>query len=392
MVGPLGDKPQFRKRIFLGGLGLLIISSVGFALARRIWLLVVARVFQAFASAVVRSAGLATLKDAASPDAQGKALGFVGMSTTAGMVVGPAVSGLVYSKLGYGAVWAIVGILLTLDIVMRALMVDPTQKVKKPERDASAYGCPRPLSGVNEASHQQADESTPFLQQNKNSHPPPTSTFQLLKLLLRRQQMMIALYLTLIAAFLLSSFESILPLFLRSQLGADSGQVSVLFVAVIVPLGLAPLVGMLSDKYGVHPVTLTGLVLGAPSFVCLRFITHFSPSQIGLLVCLLFVCGLTCTTLSTLSMTECSIAAGKVEQEERDERLEDEHSNVGASAFAVLNISTGIGQIIGPLVGEVAMRSIGWNGSVLILGISCAVSCLVMFSLALKSHESSRKI
>ena len=318
----------------------------------------------------VRCSGLATLKDAVGLDAQGRALGFVAMSTTAGMLAGPAISGLIYAKLGYGAVWVVIGSLITLDIVSRSLMQNPTDSER--EHKQAIDDNSTPSEERSEVQNQQNNERSPLLRQDRSKR---KSTLSLLSQLFRRRQMIIAFYLAILSAFLLSSFESVLPLFLKRQLQFNSAQVSGLFIAAFAPLGLAPLVERLSSRYGVRPVVFVGLAFAAASFTCLRFINEPSKPQIALLVSLLVLCGLGCTTLTTLCMVECGAAASDIEREEQDK---DGDLKVGASAFAALNIATSVGHTLGPFAGGMLSVSIGWKGLVSVLGVVCAVSAAII--------------
>lgn len=345
-------------------------SSLGFALGRRIWVLLAGRILQSMSTTAIRCSGLATLKDAVGVDAQGRALGFVAMSTTAGMLAGPAISGLIYAKLGYGMVWAVIGSLITLDVLSRSLMQNPADLGN--EHKQAIDDNLSPSEETEEVQYQQNNEWSPLLKRDQSER---KSTLTLLSQLFRRRQMIIAIYFAILSAFLLSSFESVLPLFLKEQLQFNSAQVSGLFIAAFAPLGLAPFVERLSSRYSVRLIVFLGLAFAAPGFTCLRFINEPSKPQVALLISLLVLCGLGCTTLTTLCMVECGAAASRVEREEQDK---DGDSKVGASAFATLNTATSVGHTLGPFAGGLMNVSIGWKGLVLVLGVVCGVSAAII--------------
>ncbi|NJL34569.1 MAG: MFS transporter [Chloroflexaceae bacterium] len=84
-----------KKRIYTFGFMVFIIGSALCGLAGNVWLLVGFRVIQAIGAAMILALGPAILTDAFPPSERGRALGWVGLAVSLGIVTGPALGGLI---------------------------------------------------------------------------------------------------------------------------------------------------------------------------------------------------------------------------------------------------------------------------------------------------------
>ncbi|KAF5028347.1 Riboflavin transporter RibZ [anaerobic digester metagenome] len=116
--GRLAD--QFgRKKIFLTGLILLAASALACALAMSLTALVIFRIIQGIASAMIFSNSTAILTSVVAPQSRGKALGLNSAATYVGLSAGPVLGGFITSAFTWRGVFyfnlliAIIAIIIT---------------------------------------------------------------------------------------------------------------------------------------------------------------------------------------------------------------------------------------------------------------------------------------
>jgi EmrB/QacA subfamily drug resistance transporter len=117
--GKLADQ-YGRKRIFLIGMVFLAASSLACALAPSLVLLVVFRILQGVASAMIFSTAMAILTSVVPPESRGKALGMNSAATYIGLSAGPVLGGLICSVFTWRVVFYF-NLLLALIIIVLTL-------------------------------------------------------------------------------------------------------------------------------------------------------------------------------------------------------------------------------------------------------------------------------
>ncbi|KAL8749601.1 MAG: hypothetical protein Q9199_007584, partial [Rusavskia elegans] len=123
VMGWLGDKVPSRQTPFLLGLIALGLSTFAIALTRDLVILLIARVLSGLSSAVVSTVGYAILFDVVSTEKIGRALGFVSLSQSVGLLVGPALGGVLYEYGGYFITFVPAFVLIATEIALRVLVV-----------------------------------------------------------------------------------------------------------------------------------------------------------------------------------------------------------------------------------------------------------------------------
>lgn len=97
--GVIADKWLRSRQIpLLGGLCILLASTVMFCLGRSIPVLVTARILQGASAGVVWTIALALLSDTVGKNQSGRALGCVAASYSIGTVIAPMLGGIVYRE------------------------------------------------------------------------------------------------------------------------------------------------------------------------------------------------------------------------------------------------------------------------------------------------------
>lgn len=372
LVGWISDRPGLRKRVYIGGLLLTAISTAAFAMARSMWVLVLGRVSQALSSAVVRCAGMAMLKDSADTNTQGRVMGFLNIPFMLGVLAGPVVSGWLYEKVSYGAVWIVIGVILLLDIIARLFVSDIRDTNQNtpscsPNGASQRFGDPRNDHGRNH-------EDSPLLPQEQAT----TSPRSLLRTFFFDQRVLTALWLIFVGAFLRNSLASTLPLFVNHAFNAKSGKTGGLYLALSIPLTGSLFIGMLFDRYGAFWINASGLAIGIASFLCLRFISYDSPTQVAVLMILLLLCGITIMFVTVSSMAVCATVASElVNLTPR----QGHPINISGQVLSAIFMTMALGQILGPIIAAVLVDQTGWTGLTAVLGALCIGSFLAVISI-----------
>ncbi|MFE9927901.1 MFS transporter [Streptomyces sp. NPDC005533] len=103
-VGRLGDLIG-RRRLFLGGILLFTVASVGCGAAPTLWLLIAARAAQGLGAAVMTALTLAFVGESVPRARAGSAMGLLGTMSAVGTALGPSLGGVLISGLGWRAIF-----------------------------------------------------------------------------------------------------------------------------------------------------------------------------------------------------------------------------------------------------------------------------------------------
>lgn len=359
-----------------------------FSIGKSTVVLVIGRIVQGASSASVHAVGMAILADTVGEAGIGPVLGFVSMSIALGTVFGPMVGGFLYHKLGYLAVFVSAYALIALDFLLRILMIEKkngTADCDPIKPNGSTYGTLPEIevesTGVIEASPRISRSFTgcltpprkdtmPFLdddslEQKNRRHP--------LSELLSSPRMLAALLGDFMNSTILTGLESILPLRIKLIFSYNSKDVALIFLILSLPSLAAPAVGHLSDKYGAKIMVSLGFVTVTPLIILLRQITHNDSEQVVLLCILLLFIGIALNMILTPVFSEAMYLV-----DEKEAALPGVFGTRGAyaQAFGLMNMAYAAGSLVGPLVGGLLVRRVGWNVLTLGTGVVCAV-CVV---------------
>ncbi|MCJ1362369.1 hypothetical protein MMC16_001472 [Acarospora aff. strigata] len=347
-----------------------------------IQVLVAGRVLQGLSAAIVWTVGLALLVDTVGQKEIGKVMGYVSLSMSIAILVAPLLGGVVYERGGYYAVFAMAFALLGLDILLRFVLIE--KKVAKKWSNAedgeghelgnspAQHQKTEPISPVNIS-----DAQTPSAEQHPEAKKrtlrrcihnlPPVVT------LLKSRRLLAALWGCAVQAALLTSFDSVLPLFVNRTFGWSSTGAGLIFLALIIPSFSAPLVGWASDKYGPRWLATTGFILAFPFLVLLRLVTHHSLPQIVLLCALLALLGLSLTLVMPPLMAEITYV---VEAKEKKNPGLFGKKGAYAQAYGLFNCAFAAGTLIGPIWAGFVEQRAGWGTMAWSLGLLSALSAV----------------
>ena len=124
ICGWLADHYKSRRVPYLFGLLALAGATVMLCIGNSIPVLVVGRLLQGTAAAVVSTVGLALLVDTVGQKDIGQAAGWVSLSMSIAILIAPLLGGVVYDRSGYYAVFYMGFALIAVDIVLRLALIE----------------------------------------------------------------------------------------------------------------------------------------------------------------------------------------------------------------------------------------------------------------------------
>ncbi|TKA76737.1 hypothetical protein B0A49_02707 [Cryomyces minteri] len=399
VCGWAADRSASRRSPLLLGLLALAASTAMLCVGNSIGVLVAGRVLQGISAAVVWTVGLALLVDTVGQKDVGQAMGWVGLSMSMGVLVAPLLGGVVFERGGYNAVFAMAFGLIGVDVVLRLLLVEKKvarRWLKEPgEVDGeTVVGARAGEQTGNEAAGLEDDSarSSPVDKAPKESEPasiepqppaspsPPTTLKRRIVAnlppiitLLASRRLLAALWGCLVQASLLTSFDSVLPLFVRATFGWTSTGAGLIFLPIVLPSFLGPLVGWLSDRYGPRWLATAGFVFSAPFLVLLRLVRHDSLGQKALLCALLFLVGVGLDLVMAPLMAEITYV---VEAKEKKRPGLFGPAGAYAQAYGLFNVAFAGGCLVGPLWAGMVNERAGWGTMAWSLALLSLVSAV----------------
>jgi MFS family permease len=136
---------------------------------------------------------------------------------------------------------------------------------------------------------------------------------------------------------------------------AESG---LIFVMLSFSIIIDPFIGRLTDAHGCRGITVSGLALGIVVWIAMCFVTTNTTAAKIILFILIFVVGFSTALMVTPNMVEISRAVDAISQSSLAGKSDP--SKVMGRAYSLLNMSWGLGSIIGPLWGGSIIQEWGW--------------------------------
>lgn len=376
ICGWLADHCKSRKVPYLAGLLALAGATVMLCIGDSIALLVVGRLLQGAAAAVVSTVGLALLVDTVGQTDIGQAAGWVLLNMSIAILIAPLLGGVVYDRAGYYAVYYMGFALIAVDIVLRIAMIEKKYAKKwdvaeEPAQVANEEPSLHQTSPTNEV--KQAldfhNSSTPNRQTpSKRFHLPPVFS------LLRSGRLLSAAWCVFAQSILVTSWDAVLPLRVFHLFGWTSLGGGLVFLPLTIPSFISPVIGAYSDKRGPRLPVFVGFVLGTPVLILLRLVSHTGIRQVVLLCALLLLLGVACPLVVTPLLAEFTHAVD-AEEKRRGEGCFGE-SGAYAQAYGLFMTAFAGGMLVGPLWGGLIIQSAGWGTMTWTLGLLSAVSAV----------------
>ncbi|CAG8903359.1 unnamed protein product [Penicillium egyptiacum] len=379
VVGHIADRAESRRWPLLVGLIALAAATALLCVGTHIALWIVGRLFQGAAAAVVWTAGLALMVDTVGKDDLGQAIGYVSMAISVGTLAGPLLGGVVYEDGGYYAVFGLAFAFIAIDIILRLLLIERRHAIKwlAPEMtplSANGHQSTEKKSGeTSERPNLPTHGSEP--RELQTPSPPSRSALERVTILLSSPRLIVSVWGYFIISIVLTSFDSVLPLFVQGTFGWQQSGQGLIFIPLMVPHVLDPVTGFIIDKY---PKSCRYLAAGAflasvPVMVVLRFVTDNS-MQHKILLCALLACvGLCFAVAMPPLITEVFFAV-----KEKEDKTPDIFGRGGAMAlaFGLSNMGFAAGSLIGPFFAGFIRQEAGWGAMGWALGLIAGISSI----------------
>lgn len=402
VFGYIADKIKHRRFIMLVGLSLLVGANFILMFSKWMWLYMVGRVVQGLSASVVWVVGLAIIADIGDSSNIAYLMSYPGMGLSLGMFMGPLIGGIVYDRAGYLAVFIVCFGVLVIDILLRIFMLEKSQvsslRAKRAKKLAENLDSLSPT--LREFVRRYLPETAPerqivggdnidYLEEEIEAEKPKPADFKFymtigsfkfsvpayFKLLMSARILNVC-FITIVMAWIITSFETILTLRVEDKFHFNPLQAGLLILAFAGPSFAEPYIGHLSDRAGPRWIVFVALILATPPLILLRIPTEPSAGHIALLSVLLVWIG-TCTSALFAPVTgEFSNAVTKFEGK-RPGCL-GKGRGFG-QVYGLFNVAYSLGSLIGPFMSGGIVASSGWGTAVLALGIVSFASAFVTF-------------
>ncbi|KAL8671261.1 MAG: hypothetical protein Q9168_004230 [Polycauliona sp. 1 TL-2023] len=433
VCGFLADRSTSRRLPLLAGLLALAGATLMLCFGRTIAVLVAGRLLQGISAAIVWTVGLALLVDTVGQGEIGQVMGYISISMSVSMLVAPLLGGVVYDRGGYYAVYYMAFALIIVDIILRTVMIEKKvacrwQQQDEPPMSSYQHGEPqidirlsenevaRRRSGENKPVPEtplpqgdrpvapghgsvstipnsssiiaESEEASNLRSSSDPTHPVEASLPSTLKkghtrpsvvVLLSSRRLLSALYCALVQSALLAAWDAVLPLRVSRLFGWKSLGAGLIFLPLVLPSFLAPVVGAYSDRYGSRLPTSIGFLLATPCLVLLRIVDHGGRAQVVILCVLLACLGVALTIVMTPLLAEIAYI---LEAKEKHHPGLFGQKGAYAQAYGLFNCAFAGGMLMGPLWAGAVVDSQGWATMCLSLGILSVVSAIPAFLFA----------
>ncbi len=274
-VGRLADMAG-KRRIFATGLVVFVVGSVLCGVAPSIYALILARLVQAIGAAMVIALGVAIVTETWPPQQRGQAIGFSAGVISLGIVIGPALGGLIISALSWRWIFFVNVPLGVIALFLIWRYIPPLTPKATHERfdflGAGVLGLGLLALLLALTAGQSlgftdarilalfalaAAALVAFVAVERRVRYPMVDLG-----LFRNVQFSLNLVTGLLTFVAISAVTFLMPFYLQLVLGLPVARVGLLIA--IVPMVLAvlgPLSGSLSDRFGTRPVSVFGLIL-----------------------------------------------------------------------------------------------------------------------------------
>lgn len=302
-----------------------------------------------------------------------------------GLLISPFISGLVYERLGYFSVFAVVLGVIAVDLILRLLMIEKEEAAKwipkEPQNQAAEDGHKRSPSAegfrqgnvTEQYGHQpDANEETPLLPRANSGNAEQQESwirrkFPIAVRIFSSKRLRAAFYGGFIHTVIITVLDTTLPLFVKNTFGWNSEALGILFFSITIPSLLGPLVGWLSDRYGARKATLFGFFLTLPSLGCMAIVRHDKLLDKVLLAGLLALLG---TGLSfILSPLAADIFNEAIAIADEGNGNKDK-TGMFAQSFSIFSAAMGLASVVGPGLSGLFYGKTGWPG---VVGVMTAI-------------------
>ena len=243
-------------------------------------MLLVARALQGLSSAVVYSVGLAMLVDTVGVNQIGRQAGYFLSSANFGVLISPMLGGYVYANAGYNAVVYMMIALVTVDILLRLIMIEKKEALKwemqTPDIDDEQpiWREERDYGTITRTGEQ---ENQPLVSDICGSHGQTSQTARQIPAFLRLliSPRGFSSFLAVAVGYTIpTAFDAALAVFVKQQFHWTSASAGLIFLGVALPSLLSPIAGYCSDRFGPRWIVVGGFMASASGLFAIGFISE----------------------------------------------------------------------------------------------------------------------
>ncbi|CAH7690418.1 major facilitator superfamily domain-containing protein [Phakopsora pachyrhizi] len=396
-IGILGEVVKNRKIPLLICLAFLAASLVLFWASHSFAVLVISRILQGFSGTGIWTLGLALICDTVHEDKLGAIMGYVMIGWSIGTVIGPLAGGMLYESLGYNSIFIFALVIVSIDFILRLLVVDQTAiKRHRLEIDSSQATTqdyetteveePAIKNSLTEeepsiglvtaiADSTSVEKKAEIVSNYKEATTLPLitdhasissdnrqKTARALLSLVRCPRSWTLFVITFVLGFAFGGLlDAGMTITVNHRYGLNSRGAGLVFIAAVVPsFASSPLAGNISDKYGAKWPIIICLVLGAPFFSLLSLIRKISEFISWLAIIGFFIMGIAAPVMEDLSqVVKTTPGLGY------------------AHVYSIFNMIYSIGALVGPLSVGSLMQHFGVERGWMVGCTICTALCAI---------------
>ncbi|KIE00332.1 Major facilitator superfamily domain, general substrate transporter, partial [Metarhizium majus ARSEF 297] len=374
--GILADRTKNRRTPMLVGLAILTAATFLLCFMKNVAMLMLGRMLQGMTSALTWSVGLALVVDTVPTERIGWAMGWVGIALALGTLSSPLLGGVVFEKGGWYEVWVMCFALVGVDVAFRLLVIEKKNAAKWLQQAETMQSeithVPSRSTSSKADDAEETLQSQPYDDENLCGEKQPGQlTVKEMFGLFTSPRLLAALWGTVAEAAVLAAFDSTLPIFVQTTFRWNSVGAGLIFLPLVFPTCLGPVVGHLCDRYGPRWLSAFGFMTYTPFLVCLRFVTDNTTAHKVML------CGLLAGVGIGVAFTFGPVTAEITYAIEG--RYKDQGAKPIALGYALYNIAFSAGVMIGPLLGgfvneNADLGTVGWSLAIIsaITSVLCA--------------------
>ncbi|HOP08934.1 MAG TPA: MFS transporter, partial [Candidatus Methanofastidiosa archaeon] len=346
--GALSDRIGRKPMLIYGFIGYGIFMS-SFAFAHDIHTLMFLRGMQGVCSASVWPAASALIADSVNVRERGKAMGYLGMSTSVGLMFGPAFGGFLKDIYGMQLPFILCGLITgSMPILIKRKIHETVEDVKPiwNKRDIKGWG--NPFAWIRED------------YEEIRNHSFSRTIFSIFAA-------------GFIFNFAYALIEPLLPVFVTEKIGATSTEVGLAFTAAgIVGSVVRPLAGDLADRIGRKRPIIFGTLYSGLLTIPMAYIR--SSTEMIMVMGVRSV-GWAVTDPSTLALLS------DVSDEKKRGKI-----------FGLHQLSSGLGWMLGPLVGGIIYDLKGGELSFLLTAFGTLLTAVILIMNLEETLEAKRNV
>jgi MFS family permease len=384
IAGVLADKfSKSRQLPFVTGLVMLVFATVLLAVGQSVFVLAIARFLQGASGGVVWTVGLAIVIETVGPENLGKAMGTIFSFISVAGLLSPTCGGALYATTGYAGVFGIGIGLIVVDLILRVLMIEQKVAIKYHKSQPSREVADRTNGDTEQSPLLPSTSATTTTHSRYRLSKPTNRITQSLPILLlfRDPGLLMAIWIALMQAFLLGSFDATVPLVASEQFGFNSLEAGLLFL----PLGgadflLGPVFGWCVDRYGTRLLSVLGFATLVPTLVLLRLPTDETVTDpldngrhIALYAGLLAANGVGLAIINSPSIVEAGNIVESYWRANQDIFLQAPY----AQLYGINSMVFGGGLTLGPLLAGYLREKIGYGNMNAVLAGTCGLTALL---------------